>query len=132
MDSRGRWSADGWEDTTRSINKNSNSNSNYYGPKHSHDDDEGLDEFGLKRERRDTMEKEGQEQKRRKESNDEEEKKSSRPQPRPRREWPPNFETDSGAFIFDGRSGMFYEAESDFFYGETSIRSVLICMHYHA
>mmetsp|Transcript_3300 Transcript_3300/g.6897 ORF Transcript_3300/g.6897 Transcript_3300/m.6897 type:complete len:479 (+) Transcript_3300:110-1546(+) len=31
-------------------------------------------------------------------------------------EWPPVFETSGASFIFDARSGMFYEPASDFFY----------------
>lgn len=32
------------------------------------------------------------------------------------REWPPVFESSGASFIFDARSGMFYEPASDFFY----------------
>jgi hypothetical protein len=35
-------------------------------------------------------------------------------------EWPPRFETNGSAFVFDARSGMFYQAESDFFYDPNS------------
>ena len=35
-------------------------------------------------------------------------------------EWPPVFEKDSVDFVFDARSGMFYEATSDFFYDPNS------------
>mmetsp|Transcript_24856 Transcript_24856/g.58352 ORF Transcript_24856/g.58352 Transcript_24856/m.58352 type:complete len:519 (-) Transcript_24856:106-1662(-) len=31
-------------------------------------------------------------------------------------EWPPCFDKEGGAFVFDSRSGMFYEQLSDFFY----------------
>lgn len=33
-----------------------------------------------------------------------------------KRAWPPCFESSGAAFIFDARSGMFYEPSSDFFY----------------
>ncbi len=33
-----------------------------------------------------------------------------------KRVWPPHFESSSASFIFDARSGMFYEPSSDFFY----------------
>jgi RNA-binding protein 5/10 len=33
-----------------------------------------------------------------------------------KRVWPPHFESSGAAFIFDARSGMFYEPSSDFFY----------------
>lgn len=45
------------------------------------------------------------------------EKKSGNKKPR---EWPPHFETSGHAYVFDTRSGMFYEAESDFFYDPRS------------
>lgn len=32
------------------------------------------------------------------------------------REWPPHFESAGASFLFDARSGMFYEPSSDFFY----------------
>ncbi|KAL9184669.1 hypothetical protein ACHAXT_012639 [Thalassiosira profunda] len=32
------------------------------------------------------------------------------------RQWPPQFEASGSSFIFDARSGMFYEPSSDFFY----------------
>lgn len=35
-------------------------------------------------------------------------------------EWPPCFDTDGSAFVFDTRSGMFYESLSDFFYDPKS------------
>lgn len=35
-------------------------------------------------------------------------------------EWPPCFESNGSAFLFDSRSGMFYQAESDFFYDPKS------------
>ncbi len=35
---------------------------------------------------------------------------------RRKREWPPHFESSGASFIFDARSGMFYEPSSDFFY----------------
>ena len=35
-------------------------------------------------------------------------------------EWPPKFESDGSSFVFDSRSGMFYNAESDFFYDPNS------------
>jgi len=33
-----------------------------------------------------------------------------------KKEWPPHFESSGASFIFDARSGMFYEPSSDFFY----------------
>lgn len=36
------------------------------------------------------------------------------------REWPPCFDKFGTAFVFDSRSGMFYEQESDFFYDPQS------------
>ncbi len=33
-----------------------------------------------------------------------------------KREWPPHFESSCASYIFDARSGMFYEPASDFFY----------------
>ncbi|KAL3806616.1 hypothetical protein ACHAXA_004420 [Cyclostephanos tholiformis] len=33
-----------------------------------------------------------------------------------KREWPPHFESSGASFIFDARSGMFYEPASNFFY----------------
>lgn len=36
------------------------------------------------------------------------------------REWPPCFETNGHSYVFDNRSGMFYEGESDFFYDPKS------------
>lgn len=41
--------------------------------------------------------------------------KKPRGEPR-KREWPPQFEGGGASFIFDARSGMFYEPSSDFFY----------------
>ncbi|OEU22179.1 hypothetical protein FRACYDRAFT_258954 [Fragilariopsis cylindrus CCMP1102] len=35
-------------------------------------------------------------------------------------EWPPSFENDGSAFVFDSRSAMFYESISDFFYDPKS------------
>lgn len=42
------------------------------------------------------------------------------PKPKKTREWPPCFETMGTSYVFDSRSGMFYEAESDFFYDPKS------------
>jgi len=36
------------------------------------------------------------------------------------RKWPPSFDKDGSAFVFDNRSAMFYEAKSDFFYDPKS------------
>ena len=45
-------------------------------------------------------------------------RKKSRDDSTPKnREWPPHFESSGASFIFDARSGMFYEPHSDFFYG---------------
>lgn len=34
--------------------------------------------------------------------------------------WPPSFDQNGSAFVFDTRSGMFYESETDFFYDPMS------------
>ena len=53
---------------------------------------------------------------------DNREHRSSRKKPREdddapkKREWPPHFESSGASFLFDARSGMFYEPSSDFFY----------------
>jgi OCRE domain len=44
-------------------------------------------------------------------------------EPRPfkkKREWPPSFDEEGSAFVFDSRCAMFYESESDFFYDPKS------------
>jgi len=38
------------------------------------------------------------------------------PQSSPSMEWPPLFETNGAAYVFDARSGLFYEGLSDFFF----------------
>lgn len=43
-------------------------------------------------------------------------RKKSRDETSNKREWPPHFESSGASFIFDARSGMFYEPSSDFFY----------------
>jgi RNA-binding protein 5/10 len=40
--------------------------------------------------------------------------------PPKKRKWPPCFETEGGAYVFDTRSGMFYESITDFFYDPKS------------
>ncbi|CAJ1925980.1 unnamed protein product [Cylindrotheca closterium] len=42
------------------------------------------------------------------------------PSPEVEPEWPPSFDKDGSAFVFDNRSAMFYEALSDFFYDPKS------------
>jgi RNA-binding protein 5/10 len=40
--------------------------------------------------------------------------------PPKKKKWPPCFETEGGAYVFDTRSGMFYESITDFFYDPKS------------
>jgi len=68
-------------------------NDDYYGPsRHSRDFEDDYD---------------GRQRSRKKSRNGEDVKKS---------EWPPAFEAAGASYIFDARSGMFYEPASDFFY----------------
>ena len=48
--------------------------------------------------------------------------KDRRPPKRPKqkRAWPPPFDTDGALYVFDSRSGFFYEAESNFYYDPKS------------
>ena len=40
--------------------------------------------------------------------------------PKQKRAWPPPFDTDGALYVFDSRSGFFYEAESNFYYDPKS------------
>ena len=40
--------------------------------------------------------------------------------PKQKRIWPPPFDTDGALYVFDSRSGFFYEAESNFYYDPKS------------
>mmetsp|Transcript_890 Transcript_890/g.2502 ORF Transcript_890/g.2502 Transcript_890/m.2502 type:complete len:489 (-) Transcript_890:202-1668(-) len=40
--------------------------------------------------------------------------------PKQKRAWPPPFDTDGALYVFDSRSGFFYEAESNFFFDPKS------------
>lgn len=44
-------------------------------------------------------------------------RRRKKPRPEPKKpEWPPAFEAGGASYVFDARSGMFYEPASDFFY----------------
>ncbi len=57
----------------------------------------------------------GPRKKRRDHTNNDDEEGNEIPKKK-KREWPPCFESSGASFIFDARSGMFYEPSSDFFY----------------